>query len=44
VIIPKDLSDKQRELLLEYSKEMGENYKTPEKKGFFKKVKDAFQQ
>jgi len=44
VIIPKDLSDKQRELLLEYSKEMGENYKTPEKKGFFRKVKDAFQQ
>ncbi len=44
VIIPKDLTDKQRELLLEYSKEMGENYKVPEKKGFFKKVKDAFQQ
>lgn len=42
VIIPKELTDKQRELLLEYSKEMGENYKVPEKKGFFKKVKDAF--
>lgn len=43
VIIPKDLSDKQKELLIEYSNEMGEAYKTPEKKGFFKKVKDAFQ-
>ena len=43
VIIPKDLTDRQRELLLEYSKEMGENYQVPEKKGFFKKVKDAFQ-
>ncbi|MGM0395450.1 MAG: molecular chaperone DnaJ [Bacillota bacterium] len=44
VIIPKNLTEKQRELLLEYSKEMGENYKVPEKKGFFKKVKDIFQE
>lgn len=43
VIIPKDITNKQKELLIEYSKEMGENYKAPEKKGFFKKVKDVFQ-
>ncbi|WP_422486311.1 molecular chaperone DnaJ [Gudongella sp. DL1XJH-153] len=43
VIIPKDITDKQRELLLDYSKGMGESYKAPEKKGFFKKVKDVFQ-
>lgn len=41
VIIPKDLSERQRELLLEFAKESGEEYKE-HKKGFFKKVKDAF--
>ncbi len=42
VIIPKDITDLQKENLLKYSESMGEEYKSPEKKGFFKKVKDAF--
>ena len=41
VMIPTKLSDKQRELLIELSHEQGEELKE-EKKGFFKKVKDAF--
>ncbi len=43
VNIPKDLSDKQKESLLEFSEEMGEQYKAPQKKKFFDKVKDVFQ-
>lgn len=42
VIIPKDINEDQKEQLLKYSESMGENYKAAEKKGFFKKVKDAF--
>lgn len=43
VIIPKDLNDKQREILLNFSSEMGEKYKKAHKKSFFEKVKDKFQ-
>lgn len=43
VIIPKDLNEKQKEMLLDFSTEMGEKYKKPQKKGFFEKVKDKFQ-
>ena len=42
VIIPKDITDSQKDQLLKYSEIMGEKYKAPEKKSFFKKVKDAF--
>ncbi len=38
---PQDLSDNQKELLLEFSKESGEVYKE-HKKGFFQKVKEVF--
>lgn len=38
---PTKLTDRQKELLLDFAKEFGEEYKE-HKKGFFKKVKDAF--
>lgn len=38
---PKELTDRQKELLLEFAEESGEVYKK-NKKGFFEKVKDAF--
>lgn len=38
---PTKLNEKQKELLIEFAKESGEIYKE-HKKGFFKKVKDAF--
>jgi len=41
VITPKKLTDKQKELLLEFAKDGGEDT-NPEQKSFFKKVKDAF--
>jgi molecular chaperone DnaJ len=41
VVTPKALTDRQRELLLEFAQIGGENV-NPEEKGFFKKVKDAF--
>lgn len=41
VQVPKKLTEKQKELLREFSKEMGEDQKET-KKGFFEKVKDAF--
>lgn len=41
VFTPKELTDRQEELLLEFSEESGEVYKK-HKKGFFEKVKDAF--
>ena len=41
VIVPTELNEKQRELLLDFAKETGENYKK-NKKGFFERVKDAF--
>lgn len=41
VNIPSEVTDRQRDLLLEFSGESGENYKK-HKKGFFEKVKDAF--
>ena len=41
VKVPTDLSEKQRELLLQFAEESGEDLKE-HKKGFFKKVKDAF--
>lgn len=40
VVIPKKLTDKQRELLTDFSKADGEDI-NPEQKGFFKKVKDV---
>jgi molecular chaperone DnaJ len=43
VSIPQELTDKQKEILLQFSKEMGEHYKSPPKKKFFEKVKDVFQ-
>ncbi len=39
--VPTKLSDRQRELLKELSKEQGEELKD-QKKGFFEKVKDVF--
>ena len=39
--VPTDLNERQKQLLLEFSKESGEIYKE-HKKGFFQKVKDAF--
>lgn len=43
VNIPSKVTDRQRELLLEFAKESGEKYKAHKgKKGFFEKVKDAF--
>ncbi len=39
--VPTELTEKQKELLLEFSKESGNDYKE-NKKGFFNKVKDAF--
>lgn len=42
VIIPKDISEEQKEQLLNLSESMGEKYKESGKKGFFKKVKDVF--
>ncbi len=41
VKVPTELTEKQRDLLLDFAKETGENYKK-NKKGFFEKVKDAF--
>ena len=41
VITPKKLTDKQRELLQEFSHAGGEDT-NPEQKSWFKKVKDAF--
>lgn len=41
VKVPTELTEKQKELLLLFAKETGEDYKK-DKKGFFKKVKDAF--
>ncbi|HEY4543519.1 MAG TPA: molecular chaperone DnaJ [Tissierellaceae bacterium] len=41
VFTPQELTDRQEELLLEFSEESGEVYKK-HKKGFFEKVKDAF--
>lgn len=41
VKVPTELTDKQKELLLEFANETGEKYKK-NKKGFFEKVKDAF--
>lgn len=41
VITPKKLNDRQKELLAEFAKAGGEEV-SPEEKGFFKKVKDAF--
>jgi len=41
VITPKKLTDRQKELLLEFAKDGGEDT-NPEQKSFFKKVKDAF--
>lgn len=41
VDIPSEVTERQRELLLEFSKESGENHKK-HKKSFFEKVKDAF--
>lgn len=41
VQVPKKLTDKQKQLLLEFAKETGQNFKE-NKKGFFEKVKDAF--
>ncbi|HLS53034.1 MAG TPA: molecular chaperone DnaJ [Tissierellaceae bacterium] len=42
VQVPTKLTEKQKELLLEFSKASGEEYKK-DKKGFFNKVRDAFQ-
>ncbi len=42
VIIPKDINEEQKEQLLKYSESMGEKHKALEKKGFFKKIKEAF--
>lgn len=39
--VPKKLTERQKELLIEFEKEMGREYKQP-KKGFFGKMKDAF--
>ena len=41
VTIPKQLTDKQKELLREFAEESGQDYHE-EKKGFFEKVKDVF--
>ena len=41
VKIPKDLTEKQKDLLLDFAKETGENYKK-NKKGFLERVKEAF--
>ncbi|MBP2650725.1 MAG: dnaJ [Firmicutes bacterium] len=41
VVTPKKLSERQRELLLEFAKVDGSDI-NPEEKGFFKKVKDVF--
>jgi molecular chaperone DnaJ len=41
VKVPTKLTDRQRELLIELSKEQGEEFKE-QKKSFFEKVKDAF--
>lgn len=41
VIVPKKLNEKQKELLRDFAKETGENYKEG-KKGFLNKMKDAF--
>ena len=41
VKVPKKLTDRQKELLREFSMESGESYKGG-KKGFFGKMKDAF--
>jgi molecular chaperone DnaJ len=40
VVIPEDLNEKQKELLMEFADMSGEEI-NPEKKGFFNKVKDA---
>ncbi|MGM0445085.1 MAG: molecular chaperone DnaJ [Bacillota bacterium] len=40
VVIPEDLNEKQKELLMEFADISGEEI-NPEKKGFFNKVKDA---
>ena len=41
VTIPTELTEKQKELLLDFAKETGENYKK-NKKGFFERVKEVF--
>lgn len=41
VVVPRQLTDKQRQLLQEFARISGENI-NPEQKGFFKKVRDAF--
>jgi len=41
VVTPKKISERQRELLLEFAK-LGGSDINPEEKGFFKKMKDAF--
>lgn len=41
VVTPKNLTEKQRELLKEFARISGEDI-NPEQKGFFKKMKDAF--
>lgn len=41
--IPSEVTDRQKELLLEFAKESGEKFNSNKgKKGFFEKVKDAF--
>lgn len=41
VEVPKKLTDRQRDLLIEFDREMGREHKET-KKGFFGKMKDAF--
>lgn len=41
VDVPKDLTDREREILKDYAKEIGEEH-IQKKKSFFEKVKDAF--
>jgi molecular chaperone DnaJ len=42
IVIPTNLNDKQKKMLIDMSKEFGEQYKAPNKKRFFDKVKDVF--
>lgn len=41
VTVPTNLTDKQRQILLDFAEEMGEDYKDHQK-GFFDKIKNAF--
>jgi len=41
VVIPKNLNEKQKELLVQFAKISGEDIK-PTSKGIFRKMKDAF--